>query len=223
MFVLSGIAVVVAGFAFRFNPLLVVTAAALATGMAAGLDPVAILAMLGKSFADNRFIAVAWLVLPTIGVLERAGLGERARLVIAKLRGATPGRLLLGYFVTRQMTAALGLTQLGGHVQMVRPLLAPMTEAAAERNGAIDEATRHRLRAHAAAADNIGAFFGEDLFVAIGSILLIRGVLEQYGIQVSPFGVAAWAAPTAVTALLVHGARLMLLDRRLNRAAGRAR
>ena len=39
-----------------------------------------------------------------------------------------------------------------------------MAEAAAARDGEIDEATRQKARAHAAAVDNIGAFFGEDIF-----------------------------------------------------------
>ena len=38
MLVLSGIGVIVIGFVLRFNPLLVVTVAALVTGWAAGLD-----------------------------------------------------------------------------------------------------------------------------------------------------------------------------------------
>lgn len=36
------------------------------------------------------------------------------------------------YFVFRQVTAALGLLSLGGHAQMIRPLIAPMAEAAAK-------------------------------------------------------------------------------------------
>ena len=42
------------------------------------------------------------------------------------------------------------------------------------------------LRANAAAVDNIGLFFGEDVFIAIGSILLIKSFLEQNGFIVEP-------------------------------------
>ena len=101
---------------------------------------------------------------------------------------------------------------------MVRPLIAPMAEAAAEtRLGAIADATRYRIRAHAAAADNIGVFFGEDIFIAIGSILLIRGFLDQNGIHVEPTSLAVWAIPTAICAFVIHGTRLLLLDRSLTR------
>jgi uncharacterized membrane protein len=124
--------------------------------------------------------------------------------------------VLLGYLAVRQITSALGLTSLGGHAQMVRPLIAPMAEAAAEtRHGELPRTVRERIRAYAAATDNVGLFFGEDIFIAIGSILLIRGFLEQNGILIEPIHLALWAIPTAVAAFLVHGARLLLLDRRL--------
>src|SRR5207244_1157625 len=122
----------------------------------------------------------------------------------------------------RQLTAALGLTSLGGHAQMVRPLVAPMAESAAEARlgeGKLDDATRYRIRAHAAAVDNIGVFFGEDIFIAIGSILLIRSFLEQNGFRIEPSQLAVWAIPTAVAAFLIHGTRLLLLDRSLRRVA----
>jgi uncharacterized membrane protein len=67
--------------------------------------------------------------------------------------------------------------------------------------------------------DNIGVFFGEDVFIAIGSVLLARGFLEQNGILVEPQRLALWAIPTAIVAFVVHGARLLLLDRRLARLA----
>ncbi len=212
---LVGVLLIVAGFVRRVNPLLVVAVAAVATGLAAGQSARAVLATLGHAFIENRYVAIVWLVVPAIGLLEAAGLKEHARALVARLRGATPGRVLLAYLALRQLTAALGLTSLGGHPQMVRPMLAPMVEGAA---GAVDGATRARLRAHAAAADNVGLFFGEDVFIAIGSILLIKGVLEQNGVRVEPAHVALWAVPTALAALVVHGARVLLLDRRLARA-----
>jgi uncharacterized membrane protein len=224
MLTLAGVLVVVLGFALRVNPLLVVAVAAVVTGLASGRGPVEVVSMLGRSFVDSRSVAIVWLALPVIGLLERAGLKERAREVIARVRVATTGRVLLVYLAYRQITAALGLTSLGGHAQMVRPLVAPMAESAAEsRLGEIGEATRHRIRAHSAAVDNVGVFFGEDVFIAIGSILLIRGFLEQSGIRVEPAQLAVWAIPTAVAAFLIHGTRLMLLDRSLRRRAAEER
>ena len=216
MWVLLGVGVVVVGFIVRINPLLVIAAAAITTGLAAGMAPLALVAALGKAFNDNRYVSLIWIVLPVIGLLEREGLQELARGLIARVKAATPGRLLLGYFVLRQALAAVGLTSVGGHAQTVRPLLAPMAEAAAEgRHGPLDDDTRQLIRAHAAAADNIALFFGEDIFLAIASILLIKGFLEQNGINVEPLQLSVWAMPTALAALCVHGTRLRTLDRRL--------
>ena len=216
MLTLIGIVIVVIGFVLRINPLLVVTVAGLATGIASGLGPLAVVAGFGKAFIASRYVAIVWLVLPVIGLLEHAGLKERARAVVAGLRGATTSRILLVYFAIRQITAALGLTSLGGHAQMVRPLIAPMAEGAAENQyGELPESTRNRIRAHAAAVDNIALFFGEDIFIAIGSILLIKGFLDQNGIHVEPTQLAIWAIPTAICAFVIHCTRLLLLDRRL--------
>jgi uncharacterized membrane protein len=220
---LVGILLVVVGFALRLNPLLVVTVAGVATGLASGLGPVEVVAAFGKAFIDSRFVAIVWLVLPVIGLLERAGLKERARAVIAGLPAATTGRVLTIYFTIRQITAALGLTSLGGHAQMVRPLVAPMAEGAAEnRFGALPDDARARIRAHAAASDNVAVFFGEDIFIAVGSILLIKGFLDANGISVEPARLALWAAPTAVAAWIIHNVRLVLLDRALRRTLGTA-
>ena len=220
MLVLLGVAVVLIGFLIRLNPLLVIGAAALVTGLAAGLGPLVILGAFGKAFNESRYVSAIWLILPAIGLLERYGLQERARMLIAQLRGITVGRLLLFYFIIRQITASIGLNSLGGQAQMVRPLIAPMAEAAAEKElGLLPEETRERIRAHAAATDNVAVFFGEDIFLAIAPVLLVKGFLETSGIIVQPFQLSVWAIPTAILALLTHGARLLLLNRRLRRAA----
>lgn len=216
MLVLAGIAVIAGGFLLRFNPLLVIIVSAAVTGLAAGLDPVRILGTFGHAFNETRYVTAIYMVLPVIGLLERRGLQTRARAVVARLKGATAGRLLVGYLLFRQVTAALGLTSVGGPAQTVRPLVAPMAEAAAERQVG-DGGEGEQVKAMAAATDNVGLFFGEDIFIAIGSILLMKGVLEGYDIVLEPFQLSVWAIPTAIAAFLIHGARLLWLDRRLGR------
>ena len=215
MLVLAGIAVIVLGFLLRFNPLLVVAVSALVTGLAAHLGPVEILAAFGKAFNNTRLVTVIYIVLPVIGLLERHGLQERARTLIASIRGATVGRLLILYLLFRQLTAAIGLNSIAGQAQSVRPLVAPMAVAAAEKQG--EPPDSDRIPAMAAATDNVGVFFGEDIFIAFGSILLMKAALEGYGIQVTPLDLSVWAIPTAIAAFLIHGFRLWLLDRRLAR------
>jgi uncharacterized membrane protein len=218
MWVLLGIAAIVAGFLLRFHPLLVILASALVTGLTAGLDPVAILAAFGKAFNEARYVSIIWIVLPVVGLLEAYGLQERARGLIARMRGATVGQFLTFYLLLRQGLAAVGLTSVAGHAQTVRPLVAPIAEAAAEAQaGGLDEEAREEVKAWAAATDNVGLFFGEDIFLAIGSILLIKGLLEQYDILLEPLQLSVWAIPTAIAAFLIHGFRLWRLDRRLRR------
>ena len=221
MLTLLGVAVVVVGFAARFNPLLVVVAAAVVTGLCAGVPPLTVLAALGKAFNENRLVSLTLLVLPLVGVLERAGLQERAKTLIGRFRGVSVGPLLIGYLIFRQITSAIGLISVGGHAQTVRPLVAPMAEAAAENRaptGELPRATRQRIRAMASATENVGVFFGEDIFVAIGSILLMVGFLAQSGIHLDPLQLSVWAIPTAVAAFVVHAARLVIFDRRLRQA-----
>jgi len=214
---LIGVAVIVAGFVLRFNPMLVVIVTALATAAAAGFPLQKILATIGTSFIKTRNLPLILLLpLSVVGLLERHGLRQHAQDWIARIRSATVGRLLIVYLAARQLTAAMGLTSLGGHPQMVRPLLAPMTEGAAEaRFGKLPDPVRQRLRAFAAATDNVGLFFGEDMFVAFGAIALMTTFLHEAGVDVAPMRVALWGIPTALTAFCIHAWRLHRLDRAL--------
>lgn len=215
---LLGILLVVAGFALKLNPMLVVTASAIITGLLGGMDLVEVVSTFGKAFNDNRIIAIVWIVLPVIGLLERFGLQQRAATLIRGFRKATTGRLLLLYLAYRQITAAIGLHSTAGHPQTVRPLVAPMALAAAEKqHGELDKHTEEKVKAYSAATDNVGLFFGEDIFFAIGSIVLIQQTLVTYGFDLAPLQLAVWAVPTAIFAFLVHGSRLLLLDRSLAR------
>lgn len=101
---------------------------------------------------------------------------------------------------------------------MVRPLLAPMAEGATEnRYGELPERTRHRLRAMSAATDNVGLFFGEDIFVAFGAIIFMHNfMLESGGIQTEPLHIALWGIPTAIFAFLIHAFRLYRMDKQLS-------
>jgi uncharacterized membrane protein len=222
MLILLGVAVIVVGFAIRLNPLLVVVLAALTSGWFAGLSPLEVVAAFGKSFNDNRFVSTAYLVLPLVGVLERAGLRERAATIVTGLRGVSVGRLLVSYMVFRQLTTAVGLMPIAGQPQTIRPIVAPMAEAAAEaRDGPPDQATRYAIRAMAAATDNVAVFFSEDIFVAMGSVLLMVGFLTSAKIVLDPIHLSVWAIPTALSAFAIHAARLVLFDRRLARGAKR--
>src|SRR4029450_1903236 len=109
-----------------------------------------------------------------------------------------------------QLTSALGLTSIAGQAQSIRPMVAPMAEGAVEaRIGELDPTTRQAVRAQAAATDNVGLFFGEDIFIAIGSILLMVGFLAASGITIDPIHLSVWAIPSAVAAFVLHSLRLV--------------
>jgi uncharacterized membrane protein len=114
----------------------------------------------------------------------------------------------------------LGLTSVAGQAQTVRPLLAPMAEAAAEKRGApLSTDERNDVRAFSAATDNIGLFFGEDVFIALGAVLLIQGFYAQHGIELQPLHIALWALPTAIAAFIIHAIRTVLFARRIGNVA----
>ena len=215
---LLGVAVVIVGFVRRDNPVLVVVVAGVVSGLAAGFSVPELLGLLGTSFVSNRALLLYALTLPAIGVLERAGLREHAARWIGSLRGLTLARLLASYLLLRQVLSMLGLTNVAGQAQTVRPLLAPMSEATAELRGPpLGDGDRQRVRAMAAATDNVGLFFGEDVFLALGAVLLIQGFYAGHGIVLTPLAIALWALPTAIAAFVIHALRVLLFERALTR------
>lgn len=235
MIKLIGILVVAVGFALRFNTLLVVMAAGIVTGLVAGMSFNDIMTLFGKYFVENRYMTMpVVLMVPVIGLLERHGLQERAETLIRRAPAATAGRVLLLYCAVRQISISLGVS-IGGHAGAVRPLVAPMAEAAAKlqlQQGALplEGAARtqdvalpaemvERIRAHAAAAENVGNFFGEDIFIAVGAILLMKGFFDAQNMEVGVWAMALWGIPTAVVAFGTMWWRTRVLDRRIDRVA----
>ncbi|MTV37267.1 DUF969 domain-containing protein [Duganella radicis] len=218
---LLGVAVIIAGFALRAHPVLVVIVACFVTGVAAAMPVDQLLATLGTAFIKTRNLPIILLLpIAAIGLLERHGLKEHAQASIARIRSATTGRLLIVYLAIRELSAAFGLTSIGGHPNMVRPLIAPMAEGAAEvRYPNVPQEMRYRIRAMAAATDNVGLFFGEDIFVAFGAIVLMQTILHGEGLDVDPLHMALWGIPTAVCAFIIHSWRLYRLDRHIARSA----
>lgn len=224
MIKLVGILVVGVGFALRFNTLLVVMAAGIVTGLVAGMSFHEVMELFGKYFVENRYMTLPIvLMVPLIGLLERHGLQERAETLIRRTKSATAGRVILLYTVVRQLTIALGV-RIGGHAEAVRPLIAPMAEAAASvKHGTLPDKTVQRIRAHAAAGENVGNFFGEDVFIAVGAILLMKGFFDALGLNVSVWAMALWGIPTALVAFAVMVWRTRVLDKRIAREVAEAK
>jgi uncharacterized membrane protein len=213
---LIGILVVALGFAFRFNTLLVVMVGGIVTGLIAGLSFNDIMTKFGEAFITNRYMTIPIvLTLPVIGLLERYGLKERAEALIRKAKGVTAGRVMLWYLFIREWSSALGLN-IGGHPQTVRPIVAPMAEGAATaKYGPIPENLKDDIKAHSAAMENVGFFFGEDIFIATGAILLMKGFFDSSGLKVGVWDMALWGLPTAIAVFFLSWYRLRKLDKRI--------
>jgi uncharacterized membrane protein len=217
---LIGIVVIVVGFALRLNTLLVVVASGIATGLASGMSFNAVMQEFGRLFVANRYMTLpVVLMLQVIGLLERYGLRERAETLIRRSAKATAGRILLIYTGIREVSIALGIG-IGGQASTVRPIIVPLAEGAVlAKHGSLSKAASNRIRALAAAAENLGTFFGEDIFIAVGSILLMKGFFDGLKMEVSVWSMALWGIPTALAAFAAMAWRARALDQFIARDA----
>lgn len=217
-FVLVGVVVIVAGFLLKLDVIAVVVVAALATSLAAGNSFGDFLADIGRAFVDNRAVSLFFLTLPMIALSERYGLKEQAVTLIRRLQRLTPGRFLTLYTLIRQLTGVFGV-RISGMVQFVRPIVEPMTSAAARSRGAASPVQAETIKAQSALSENIGNFFGQNGFVAASGVLLIVGTMDSLGYHVAPERVAAASIPMIVIALVAAAVNFAALDRRLGTRA----
>lgn len=238
---LAGIAIVVVGLALRLRTTLVVVAAALVTGLLAGLPlftnqgvfqgvhyltqaggQEGIINMLGRAFAENRLMTLFILTLPAIGLAERYGLQEQSARFIRQIKAATTGRLLIIYQLFRVLMGILGI-RLNGHPAFVRPLTFPMTLGAAEANARVKTVDAlpveivEEIKAANAASENYGNFYGQNLSPVLPGILLVYGVMKGLGYSLSLWSLVKYAIPIASLSVIIAAVQFWLLDRRENR------
>jgi len=217
MLKLIGVLIILVGFIKKYNTIAVVLVAGIVTGLVGGLGIIEILDIIGGAFVRGRYMSLFLVTLPTIGILERYGLRERAGELIKSMKSVTAGKVLTAYTFVRELAAALSL-RLGGHVQFIRPLVQPMAHGAAENNFSnVGEEEEDMIKGYSAAAENIGNFFGQNVFVAAGGVLLIVGTLEELGINVTPLSVSKASVPIAITAFIYAGIQNYLLDKKLEK------
>lgn len=200
---LIGILIIVIGFVMKIDTIAVVIIAGLITGLVSGLSLTDVLALLGQGFTDNRLVTLFVLTLTMIGLSERYGLKDQAVYLINKIKGLTVGRFLSLYLFIRELSGVFSL-RLGGHPQFIRPLIEPMAQASVVANYKdVDEETKERIKAQAAAIENIGNFYAQNTFVGASGTLLIAGTLESLGYD-------APAAQIAVASLAIAGIALLM-------------
>lgn len=218
---LIGILIIVLGFALKFDVLAVVLIAGIATGLVAGMDIVQILAILGESFVQNRLMSIFLIIFPVIAIIERHGLKERAAYLIGKIKNAAAGKVLCIYMVVRSLASAFNV-RIGGHVQFVRPLILPMSEAAAEvaKQGKLTEKENDEIKGLAAATENYGNFFAQNCFPAASGVVLIQGTLSMYH-DVTLTSIALYSLPVAFIVGGLTFLQVLLYDRKIKKARGK--
>lgn len=215
---LLGIIIIIIGFALKLDTIAVVVAAGFATGLVANMNIAEILTTLGEAFVSNRTTCLFMITIPIIGLSERYGLKTKAVMLIKKARNLSVGKLLSGYTFIREITIGMGVT-LGGHPQFVRPLVSPMAEGAAvaKYGENVEGKDIEKIRSYAAASDNIGNFFAQNVFIANAGVLLIASTLEGLGLQVDTLQISKVAVPIAIISFILWTAQNILLDKKMSR------
>jgi uncharacterized membrane protein len=215
IFKLVGVAIVVVGFALKFDTLLTVVVAGMVTGLVAGMSFMEVLDTMGRAFVDQRLATLFVLTLPVVGICERYGLKQMAQKFVSGIQNVTAGKVMSIYVVLRSISSAFSL-RMGGHAQFIRPFIHPMIHGAAVNSyGVIDEDTEEILKGRAAAMENIAAVFAQNVFMGSPGCLLVVSVLGEQGYKVDALHVALWSIPIAVAAVILSIIQNIILDRRL--------
>ena len=241
---LLGIAIVLIGLALKLRATLVVVLAALVTGLLAQIPllssegffeniPVltkpgqtGIINMLGKAFADFRLMTLFIITLPAIGLAERYGLQEQSARLIRRVKVATVGRLQIVYQLFRVLHGIMGI-RLNGHPPFVRPLIFPMSVAAAEAEAGVqgvDDLPTDRvedIKAAASASENYGNFYGQNLSPVQAGIQLVLATMAGLGFTVSAWSLVLYAIPITTISIILGALQFWLFDRLYRRRADR--
>lgn len=214
---LIGIVIIVVGFALKLDVLAVVIISGIVTGLVSGLDIIEILKILGESFVNNRLMSIFLIIFPTIAIIERYGLKERAAFLIGKIKNASAGKVLCIYSVIRSIASALNV-RIGGHVQFVRPLILPMSEAAAKaaKKSPLTENEGEKIKGLSAAVENYGNFFAQNCFPASSGVVLIQGTLVELGYkEVTLSMIASSSIYIALISVILTFIQVLWFDKRV--------
>lgn len=216
---LIGIVIIVLGFALKLDVLAVVIVSGIVTGLVSGMSIVEVLEILGQSFVNNRLMSIFLIIFPVIAIIERYGLKERAAYLIEKIKNASAGKVLCIYSVVRTIASALNV-RIGGHVQFVRPLILPMSEAAGEasKKAPLSEAESEKIKGLSAAVENYGNFFAQNCFPASAGVVLIQGTLVELGLkEVTLSMIASSSMYIAIISVLLTFVQVLWFDKKVKK------
>ena len=200
---LSGILIVILGFALKLDSILIIFVSALVTALVSGMGPEGLLVAFGKTFVANRSMAIFIMIFLVTGTLERNGLREAAASLINKVCGVAPGTLICIYGIMRAFFAAFNVG-FGGVAGFVRPVLLPMIEGAVSTAGMeLHEDYLDELKGMSSAMENITWFFFQVLFIGGAGGLLVQNTLAPLGYHVELIDLVKVEIPIAFITLAV--------------------
>ena len=211
MLSLLGVVVVIIGFALKLEPIAIIVVSAIVTAVCGGINVVDLLTSVGTTFVANRNQLITIILMILTGTLEKNGLKEAGAALIRKAKGLTTGMLIAIWGVLDEIFIIFKIP-IGGIPSYVRPILMPMTLGIIESKG-YEVAPEHEetIKALYGKDYNVSNFFGQCLFAANSSVLLIQSTLASIGYEVDVMQIVAVQIPVALLQCLSAQLRLSSL------------
>ena len=215
MLSLLGVVVDIIGFALKLEPIAIIFVSAIVTAICGGINVVDLLTTVGSTFVANRNQLITIILMILTGTLERNGLKEAGAELIKKAKGLTTGMLIAIWGVLDQIFIIFKIP-IGGIPSYVRPILMPMTLGIVEAKG-YEVAPEHEetIKALYGKDYNMSNFFGQCLFAANSSVLLIQSTLATVGVEVDVMQIVKVQIPIALFAMFVNAAQTLIVDGRM--------
>ena len=215
MLSLLGVVVVIIGFALKLEPIAIIVVSAIVTAVCGGINVVDLLTSVGTTFVANRNQLITIILMILTGTLEKNGLKEAGAALIRKAKGLTTGMLIAIWGVLDEIFIIFKIP-IGGIPSYVRPILMPMTLGIIESKG-YEVAPEHEetIKALYGKDYNVSNFFGQCLFAANSSVLLIQSTLASIGYEVDVMQIVAVQIPVALFAMLVNATQTLIVDGRM--------
>ena len=212
---LLGVVVVIIGFALKLEPIAIIVVSAIVTAVCGGINVVDLLTSVGTTFVANRNQLITIILMILTGTLEKNGLKEAGAALIRKAKGLTTGMLIAIWGVLDEIFIIFKIP-IGGIPSYVRPILMPMTLGIIESKG-YEVAPEHEetIKALYGKDYNVSNFFGQCLFAANSSVLLIQSTLASIGYEVDVMQIVAVQIPVALFAMLVNATQTLIVDGRM--------
>ncbi len=211
---LLGVVVVIIGFAIKLEPIAIIFVSAIVTAVCGGINVVDLLTTVGTTFVANRNQLITIILMILTGTLEKNGLKEAGAALIKKARGLTTGMLIAIWGVLDQIFIIFKIP-IGGIPSYVRPIMMPMTLGIVESKGyEINPEHEETIKALYGKDHNMSNFFGQCLFAANSSVLLIQSTLASIGTDVDVMQIVKVQIPVAIFAMAVNAAQTLIVDGR---------